>query len=124
MSDRRLLVVDDQPDFANVVRRLGEHQEYVVETLSDSRGFEEAYHRFDPSVIVLDIFMPEIDGIEIIRWLAESGNRTPVILTTGYDVHFAEAARLLGSLGGGFSITTLEKPFGLAAMAAALEGRG
>ena len=120
---KRLLVVDDQPDFADIVRRVGERKDFVVETLSDSRGFEEAYRRFDPSVIVLDILMPEIDGIEIIRWLADRGNRTPVILTTGYSAHFAEAAKMLGSLGGGFSITTLEKPVKLAEMEAALEGQ-
>lgn len=120
MESRRLLIIDDEPDFADVVRRVGERNAFVVEALSESRSFTEAYQRFDPSVIVLDVVMPEMDGIEIIRWLAARGNKVPVILTTGYNPHFAEAAKILGSISGDFSIITLEKPIGLADLEAAL----
>ena len=120
MTSRRLLVVDDEPDFADLVRRVGERNAFVVEVLSDSQGFAEAYGRFNPSVIVLDVVMPGMDGIEIIRWLASHDNEAPVILTTGYNPHFAEAAKVLGSVRGNFSITTLEKPVGLSGIKAAL----
>ena len=123
MTSRRLLIVDDEPDFADLVRRVGERNAFVVEVLGDSQRFAEAYQRFDPTVIVLDVVMPEVDGIEIVRWLASQGNEVPVILTTGYNPHFAEAAKILGNIKGNFSITTLEKPVGLAVIEAALNAQ-
>ena len=122
MSIRRLLVVDDEPEFADVVRRVGESKNFVVRTLIDSLEFEETYRRFSPSVIVLDIVMPDMDGIEIVRW--PSSNTAPVILTTGYGSHFANAAEELGSIEGQFSITTIAKPTSLSEIEAALDARG
>ncbi len=123
MSTRRLLVVDDEPDFADVVRRVGERKDFVVETVSDSRNFEKIYQRFDPSVIVLDIVMPDVDGIEIVCWLVANGNTSPVILITGYNPDFAKAAEILGSIKGRFPIASLAKPISLAELEAALEAQ-
>ena len=69
VASGRLLVVDDEPEFAELIRKIGERKDFVVQTLDDSRDFEETYRQFDPSVIVLDIIMPDMDGIEIIQWL-------------------------------------------------------
>jgi DNA-binding response OmpR family regulator len=122
-STRRLLVVDDEPDFAQLVREVGERNDFVVETLSKSRNFEEAYRRFEPSIIVLDIVMPDVDGIEIIQWLAANDSTAAVILATGYNPDFAKAAEALGSIDGRFPITSLAKPISLVDLKAALEAQ-
>ncbi len=92
MSERRLLVVDDEADFAEIVRKVAERRDYRVEVLTESPEFAAAYAGFQPSVIVLDIVMPEVDGVEIVQWLAANGNQAPVILTSGYNPNFAKAA--------------------------------
>ena len=124
MSNRRLLVVDDHPDFVSIVRRVGERRNFQVETLVESRCFQDVYRRFDPSVIMVDLFMPEVGGADIVRWLRESGNRAPVILTSGNYGECTSAAETLGTLGGEFPISALAKPVGLSDMAAAIERAG
>ena len=122
MTERRLLVVDDEPDFADVVRKVAERQGFVVEVLTDSRDFEEVYTRFAPSTIMLDIIMPDVDGIEIVQWLARHGNTAKVIVATGYNPDFARAARGLAQARGQFAVTTLNKPVSMADLRAALDG--
>ena len=123
MASKRLLVVDDEPEFADLVRKIGERKVFVVRTLDDSRDFEEAYRAFEPSLIVLDIIMPDMDGIEIIQRLAANGNTVPVILTTGYNPGFAKAAELLGMAEGRFTISTLAKPITLSDLEASLDAQ-
>ena len=121
MSARRLLVVDDEPGLTQVVRAIGEGKNFIVETLSDSRDFVATYRRFEPSVIVLDIVMPKIDGIEIVQWLVANDNTASVILVSGYNPDYAKAAEILASAGGRFPIKTLTKPVRRSVMEAALE---
>ena len=68
---KTLLIVDDEVDFGNLVRRVAEGLGFEVVVLSDSREFKETYNQLDPDKIVLDIVMPGIDGIEIVNWLIE-----------------------------------------------------
>ena len=91
-----------------------------MQTLGESRDFEDTYRQFGPTVIVLDIVMPDMDGIEIIQWLVANGNTVPVILATGYNPDFAKAAEVLGMIEGRFSITTLAKPISLSELEVAL----
>lgn len=72
-SGKRLLVVDDEPDFADFVKRTAEGMGYDVSALSDPNLFKEAYAAFKPNVIVLDMVMPDIEGIELVQWLAQQG---------------------------------------------------
>ena len=69
MNEKRLLVVDDEVAFGAFVRRVAQGLDFAVEVTSTADAFKEAYERFHPTVIVLDIVMPETDGIELIRWL-------------------------------------------------------
>jgi len=121
MDERRLLVVDDEADFAEVVRKVGERQGFTVEVLTDSREFEEVYERFRPTTIMLDIIMPDVDGIEIVQWLAKNGNKAKVIVATGYNPDFARAARGLALARGQFEVATLNKPVSMADLRAALD---
>jgi DNA-binding response OmpR family regulator len=122
MADKRLLVVDDDIEFGEFVRKVGLELGYAVDVQSDARTFQQAYKAFDPDTIVLDIVMPEVDGVEVVRWLADQGSRAKVILITGYTAHYAEVARTLGEVGGLSSMTTLTKPVRLAELRAAIAG--
>jgi DNA-binding response OmpR family regulator len=66
--------MDDEVDFCEFVRKVGEMNDYDVTTLADATQFQETYHRVKPHRIVLDIVMPGLDGISLIDWLASSGN--------------------------------------------------
>src|SRR5918996_3056295 len=81
----RVLVVDDEPAVRAALERALRLEGYAVELASDG---SEALHRLAlgaPDVVVLDVMMPRVDGLEVCRRLRESGDRTPVLMLTARD---------------------------------------
>ncbi len=87
---------------------------------TNAKHFKESFHSFDPTVIVMDIVMPEVDGIELIEWLSQNECKARVILVTGFNPHYADATQKLGEARGMMSVTTLTKPVSLADLKAVL----
>lgn len=119
-TDKRLLVVDDEPDFCAFVREVAERIGFTVKIITRSTEFVAAYEEFEPTVIVLDIVMPELDGIELVQWLASHGSPAQIVLVTGYNPQYAETAEVLGTLKGLNEIRTLSKPVSAKALREAL----
>ena len=69
-----------------------------------------------PDVVVLDIVMPGIDGVELVQWLAERGKQVHVVIVTGFTPNYATLAKKLGEAKGLLSVTTLTKPVRMAAL--------
>jgi len=77
----RVLVVDDDPKVCETLDRYLAHAGYTAMSALDGRRALEAARTFAPDLIVLDVMLPEIDGLEVCRTLrAESG--VPIILLT------------------------------------------
>ena len=121
MTANRLLIVDDEPDFAAAVRRVAEKLDFVVEATTRGRDFKEIYQRFDPTVIILDMIMPEVDGIELMDWLASVKSTARIIIISGFTPLYAKTAASLGEAKGLTSILRLVKPVSLATLTAALQ---
>ncbi len=124
MTDRRLLVVDDEPEFGEFVRKVAAGSGFEVEVTSDAAAFKKVYDAFDPTVIVLDIVMPEVDGMELVQWLAGRKSSVHLVVVTGYNPKYSELARKIGEAKGLRSVTNLAKPVALAELRAALDGSG
>ena len=107
---KRLLIVDDEVSFATFVSRVAQGLGYETRASTDAASFREEYDRFDPTVIVLDIVMPDTDGLEVMRWLAGRGCRAKVIAVTGYNPEYSEFAAKLGAIGGLAEVSSLRKP--------------
>jgi DNA-binding response OmpR family regulator len=121
MAIGRLLVVDDQPDFGRLVARVAGEMGYEVQVTTNGDDFMAAFGVFDPDLIVLDVVMPDRDGIELIRWLAGQPCRARIIVATGYNPSYARMTKLIGTALGNLSVTTLSKPTPIATLRAALE---
>ncbi len=93
MTDRRLVVVDDEPEFGEFVRKVAAGSGFEVEVTSDAAAFKKVYDAFDPTVIVLDIVMPEVDGMELVQWLAGRKSTVHLVVVTGYNPKYSELAR-------------------------------
>lgn len=117
---KRLLVIDDEPAFSGFVKEVAEGLGYDVRVTLKADEFAEAYESFDPHVIVLDVVMPEVDGIELVQWLAQEKCKARIVIVTGYNPHYADAAKRLVSAGDLPSVQTLTKPISLADLRAAL----
>jgi putative two-component system response regulator len=75
----RILIVDDEPANVALLEDMLSDQSYVdVKSTTDSREVVELCSEFDPDLILLDLFMPHIDGFTVLEGL--SGNRTEVFL--------------------------------------------
>lgn len=121
-AGKQLLVIDDEPDFAELVAVVGRKMGFGVEIMSSTRGFAERLSATHPDVIVLDILMPEHDGIEVIRWLVENGCQARIIIVSGYHPLYASAARLIAESGGKLKVCQLQKPVKLADLRVCLAG--
>jgi two-component system response regulator ResD len=85
---RTVLVVDDEPTIAEVVARYLERAGYETTTTGDGREALRLAAERRPDLIVLDVMLPGLGGIEVLRRLgAAGGPRTPVILLTAKGEH-------------------------------------
>ena len=124
MSDKRLLVVDDEPEFGEYVRKVAVELGYDVEVTTDAAAFKKTYDAFAPTAVMLDVVMPEVDGIELVQWLAERKSAVRLIVVTGHNPRYSELARKLGEAKGLRSAINLAKPVAPAELRAALNGGG
>ncbi len=81
----RILVVDDDPKIRTVVRRGLAYEGYrVVEAASGEEGLEKAREHL-PDLVILDVMMPGIDGLEVTRRLRAAGGEVAILMLTARD---------------------------------------
>lgn len=119
MTEKRLLVVDDVAEMGKVVGIVAEGLGYDVEIVTHAKAFMERIDGFDPTTIVLDIVMPDIDGFELVKWLRERGCAAKIIVASADNLDYAKLARSLGR-GRGLDISVVEKPYEVEKLQAAL----
>lgn len=73
--------MDDEPKLVRVVREYLEHDGYQVVSAGDGREAMERFHRERPDLIVLDLMLPELDGIEVCRRIRQD-SAVPIIMLT------------------------------------------
>jgi CheY-like chemotaxis protein len=120
MSDaRRLVVCDDEPEFRAYVRRAAESMGFEVRETGDPTACADLVRAFGPDILVLDIVMPGMDGIEVVQAVAAAGYSGRVLLTSGYDPNYMTSAARLAEIKG-VRTEILPKPVRLDALRAAL----
>jgi two-component system, OmpR family, response regulator MprA len=81
----RILVVDDDPKIRTVVRRGLAYEGYrVVEAASGEEGLEKAREHL-PDLVILDVMLPGIDGLEVTRRLRSTGDELAILMLTARD---------------------------------------
>ena len=90
---QRVLVVDDDPTVSDVVRRYLERAEYDVTLAVDGQGALDAVAARRPDLVVLDLMLPGIDGLEVCRRLRSNDPNLPVVMLTALG---DEADRVVG----------------------------
>ena len=81
----RILVVDDEPSVRDALDRALRMDGYRVQLASDGTEALDALAHTPPDAIVLDVLMPEPNGLEVCRRLRAAGDRTPVLMLTARD---------------------------------------
>ena len=100
MNRARILLADDHDEMRERVKRYLEQEFEVVDAVEDGRELLKASAQLHPDVCLLDISMPELNGIETAIQLRESGSTAKIVfLTVHEDVDFVQAALQAGASG-------------------------
>jgi len=107
MTPLRILVVDDEPPIRRLLRTTLAAQDYRVEEAADGEAALDFLKRNPVDLIVLDLGLPGMDGLEVVRRLRGQGNVTPIIILSSRDDGAGKVAAL--DLGADDYVS---KPFG------------
>lgn len=99
MNPNRLLVVDDEPELCEFVAALGRMTGYDVVTCCHGDEFKRLFAEIDPTIVVIDIVMPEVDGIELVRHLAAIDAGCSIVAVSGFPAYLGMIKSLARSLG-------------------------
>lgn len=124
MSKYKILVVDDEPDIIEILRYNLEKEGFEVFTASNGDQGIKVADRHKPDLVILDIMMPEMDGVEVCRHLRSKSEfkHTLIAFLTARDEDYSQIAAL--DVGGDDYITKPIKPRVLVSRIKALLRRG
>lgn len=109
-ASKKILIVDDEPDILEFLRYNLKKEGFAVVTASDGKQALDVADAEHPDLIILDIMMPELDGVETCRALRtkKEFSRTPIAFLTARDEDFSQITAL--DVGGDDYITKPIKP--------------
>ncbi len=113
----RVLVVDDEPSLAGLLSSVLRFEGWEVRTAADGLGAVRAAREFRPDAVILDVMLPDLDGLEVLRRLRQEQPRVCVLFLTARD---AVEDRVAGITAGGDDYVT--KPFSIEEVLARLRG--
>lgn len=116
-SPIRVLVVDDETSLTDLLQMALRYEGWEIKTAADGSSAIATARDFRPDAIVLDIMLPDIDGLQVLQRLRADGNDVPVLFLTAKD---ALDDRIAGLTAGGDDYVT--KPFSLEEVVARLRG--
>ncbi len=117
MSQTQILVVDDEPDIRQLVQEILEDEGYSVQVAADGQSARVAWAQLKPDLVLLDIWMPDVDGITLLKEWSVSGElESQVVIMSGHGTleTAVEATRL-----GAFDF--IQKPLSLAKLLATVK---
>lgn len=94
-----VFLVDDEPGMLKALTRLLEAEGFAVRAFTSAKTFLESYHAEALGCVVLDVAMPELDGLELQQRLTQSGVLLPIVFLTGHgDIPTSVRAVKAGAL--------------------------
>ena len=108
--NERILVVDDEPDIRVLLKDILEDEGYVVDVAEHARAANQIRRESNPDLVLLDIWMPEVDGVTLLKqWKSSGDDRCPVVMMSGHGtVETAVEATRYGA------VDFVEKPLSMA----------
>ena len=110
MPQPRLLLIDDEPALAEFLASAARESGFDPVVTARDDEFRDAFVAEPPDMVALDLGMPGMDGVELIRFLAEQDYDAPVLIVSGFDRRVLESAFRLGEALGLNMVGPVEKP--------------
>ena len=115
-ASNRLLIIDDEPAIRDFVGTVGKRLGFEVKDTGDTDRFRSLVREFEPTALALDLRLPQTDGIELLRFLAEEHSNAKVVVISGADDRVLSAAKRLGTSQGLAMVGSLQKPISIEAL--------
>jgi DNA-binding response OmpR family regulator len=119
-----LLVVEDDPRIASLVCHVAAEAGFKAYAATGPEAITQAYLSVQPDLIVLDVFMPDMDGLEVLQFLRQQFSNARIVIISGSD---STSRRMTENLGKalGFNIeANISKPFQIAELRTLFERIG
>jgi DNA-binding response OmpR family regulator len=110
LTQPRLLLIDDEPALADFLASAARECGFEPHITEHDEDFRAQFLADRPEMVALDLGMPGMDGIELLRFLAEQGYSAPVLIVSGFDRRVLESAFRLGEALGLNMAGPVEKP--------------
>jgi DNA-binding response OmpR family regulator len=110
MPQPRLLLIDDEPALADFLASAARESGFDPQVTGHDDAFRDAFVAQRPDMVALDLGMPGMDGVELLRFLSEQDYRAPVLIVSGFDRRVLESAFRLGEAFGLNMVGPIEKP--------------
>ena len=110
MDQPRLLLIDDEPVLAEFLATAARECGYDPVITAEDHQFRDEFLANHPDMVALDLGMPGMDGVELLRFLAGEDYRNPVLIFSGFDRRVLESAFRLGEALGLSMVGPVEKP--------------
>ena len=120
MTQPRLLLIDDEPALADFLADAARGCGFEPVVTSNDTEFREQFLATKPNMVALDLGMPGMDGVELLRFLAQQNYHSPVLIVSGFDRRVLESAFRLGEALGLTMAGPVEKPVRLEDLEAVL----
>jgi DNA-binding NtrC family response regulator len=108
---KKLLVIDDQSGITKVVEMIARQIGLNVRSLNSSAQATETFIAFKPDILILDMIMPEKDGIDVLNEILLTGLPVKVVLTSGFSDSYLRLAEGVAKFHDNPNVSVLRKPF-------------
>jgi CheY-like chemotaxis protein len=108
---KKLLIIDDQTGITKVVELIARQLGLNARALNNSSEATDAFIAFMPDVVMLDMIMPEKDGIDVLNEILLTGIPVKVVLTSGLSDSYLRLAEAVAKFHANRNVSILRKPF-------------
>jgi EAL domain-containing protein (putative c-di-GMP-specific phosphodiesterase class I)/ActR/RegA family two-component response regulator len=93
VHNKRILILDDDPSVGQTIQWMTESLGFEAEFVTSAEAFFPKLAEWNPDIVTIDLVMPELDGVEIMRMLAERKSRARIVILSGMGTRVLEAAQ-------------------------------
>jgi two-component system, OmpR family, response regulator len=111
---RRLLAIEDEADIADLICRVAKEAGFDARAAAGPKAIEAACSDFEPDVIILDILMPDMDGLEVLQFLHQQFSVARIVILSGSEELSHRMVERMGKALGLTIAANLYKPFRVA----------
>src|ERR1700744_367902 len=108
---KKILVIDDEKSITKIVDKIASELGFVVQTLNDPAVAFEVFERFQPDILMLDLMMPDVDGIDVLNQVLAAGTGARLGGMSGYGKSYLQLGKAGVVSHDPPNTTPLPKPF-------------